>query len=281
MKKHPRAQAIGDFTADWRMVPITALAIVIGLLSTGVAWALLRLIGLFINLCYYHRWDTTLVSPAGNQLGAWAILIPVAGSLVIGLMARYGSERIRGHGIPEAIESILINGSRVQPRLAILKPLSSAISIGTGGPFGAEGPIIMTGGGRWLARRAIPPPQQRGAQNAARRGCRGWHVGDVQRTDCGGLARGGVVVVRMAPTQRDSGGTGLRHRRGRAAISAWRWCAVSYATPFTGTSAHLDAGVRAGRHRRRWPGDRSWWTRLSAGARRRLRHARRAAWSSP
>jgi len=146
MKKHPRAQAIGDFTADWRMVPIAALAILIGLLSTGVAWALLRLIGLFTNLCYYHRWDTTLVSPAANQLGAWAILIPVAGSLVIGLMARYGSERIRGHGIPEAIESILINGSRVQPRLAILKPLSSAISIGTGGPFGAEGPIIMTGG---------------------------------------------------------------------------------------------------------------------------------------
>jgi H+/Cl- antiporter ClcA/CBS domain-containing protein len=128
------------------MVPIAVLAILIGFLSTGVAWALLRLIGLFTNLCYYHRWDTTMVSPAANQLGGWAILIPIGGSLVIGLMARYGSERIRGHGIPEAIESILINGSRVQPRLAILKPLSSAISIGTGGPFGAEGPIIMTGG---------------------------------------------------------------------------------------------------------------------------------------
>ena len=146
MKGQPRAQAIGDFTADWRMVPISALAILIGLLSTAVAWALLRLIGLFTNLCYYHRWDTTLVSPAANPLGGWAILVPVAGSIVIGLMARYGSERIRGHGIPEALEAILINGSRVQPRLAILKPLSSAISIGTGGPFGAEGPIIMTGG---------------------------------------------------------------------------------------------------------------------------------------
>jgi len=146
MKKHPRAQDVGDFTADWRMVPIAGAAILIGLLSTVVAWALLRLIGLCTNLFYYHRWETTLVSPAGNQLGAWAILIPVAGSLIIGFMARYGSERIRGHGIPEAIESILINGSRVQPRLAILKPLSSAISIGTGGPFGAEGPIIMTGG---------------------------------------------------------------------------------------------------------------------------------------
>jgi len=146
MKKHPRAQEIGDFTADWRMVSDRRAGILIGLLSTGVAWVLLRLIGLFTNLCYYHRWDTSMVSPAGNQLGAWAILIPVTGSLVIGLTARYGSERIRGHGIPEAIESILINGSRVQPRLAILKPLSSAISIGTGGPFGAEGPIIMTRG---------------------------------------------------------------------------------------------------------------------------------------
>ncbi|MBZ5607551.1 MAG: chloride channel protein [Acidobacteriia bacterium] len=144
--RHPRAQALGDFTADSRTIPISLLAILIGVLSTGVAWALLRLIGLFTNLFYYHRWNFQLVSPAGNHLGPWAILVPIAGALVIGLMARYGSERIRGHGIPEAIESILINGSRVQPRLAILKPLSSAISIGSGGPFGAEGPIIMTGG---------------------------------------------------------------------------------------------------------------------------------------
>jgi chloride channel protein, CIC family len=144
--QHSRAAELGDFTTDWRVISISLLAIAIGLISTAVAWALLRLIGLFTNLFYYHRWDTALVSPAGNTLGAWAILVPVAGSLVIGLMARYGSERIRGHGIPEALESILINGSRVPPRLAILKPLSSAISIGSGGPFGAEGPIIMTGG---------------------------------------------------------------------------------------------------------------------------------------
>ncbi len=144
--KHERPHGLGDFTTDWRMVPISLAAIGIGVVSTLVAWALLRLIGLFTNLFYFHRWDTALVSPAGNHLGAWAILVPVVGSLIIGLMARYGSDKIRGHGIPEAIESILINGSRVQPRLAILKPLSSAISIGSGGPFGAEGPIIMTGG---------------------------------------------------------------------------------------------------------------------------------------
>src|SRR5579883_2524814 len=144
--KIKRAHALGDFTTNSRLIPISLLAMVIGLISSGVAWVLLRLIGLFTNLFYYQRWDARLVSPADNTLGAWAILVPVGGSLIIGLMARYGSERIRGHGIPEAIESILINGSRVQPRLAFLKPLSSAISIGSGGPFGAEGPIIMTGG---------------------------------------------------------------------------------------------------------------------------------------
>jgi H+/Cl- antiporter ClcA len=140
------AEQLGDFTATARVIPISLLAIGIGLISTFLAWGLLRLIAFFTNAFYYGRVSTVLVSPAGNHLGWFAILIPVAGGLVIGLMARYGSERIRGHGIPEALESILINGSKVQPRLAVLKPLSSAISIGSGGPFGAEGPIIMTGG---------------------------------------------------------------------------------------------------------------------------------------
>ena len=135
---------LGDFTASWRLIPISLAAIAIGLLSAYVALALLKLIGLFTNLFFFQRWDFALVSPAGNQLGLLGVLVPVAGALIIGLMARYGSERIRGHGIPEALESILINGSRVEPRLAVLKPLSTAISIGSGGPFGAEGPIIMT-----------------------------------------------------------------------------------------------------------------------------------------
>src|SRR5205814_8485315 len=95
---------------------------------------------------FSQRLSTALVSPADHHLGLGVILVRVVGALIIGLMARYGSERIRGHGIPEAIEAILINGSRVEPRVAVLKPLSSAISIGSGGPFGAEGPIIMTGG---------------------------------------------------------------------------------------------------------------------------------------
>src|SRR3989442_3574587 len=142
-KAHDR---LGDFTATLRLVPISLIAVAIAILSAFVGLALLRLIGLFTYLFVFQRWDVALVSPAGHHLGLLEVFVPVVGGLVVGVMARYGSERIRGHGIPEAIESILIGGSRVEPRLAVLKPLSAAISIGSGGPFGAEGPIIMTGG---------------------------------------------------------------------------------------------------------------------------------------
>jgi chloride channel protein, CIC family len=141
-----RNHVLGDFTTTLEIIPISGLAIVIGALCAYVALALLRLIGLFTNLFYFGRWNSSLVSPAGNHLGIYSVLVPIGGALIIGFMARYGSERIRGHGIPEAIEAILINGSRVEPKVALLKPISSAISIGSGGPFGAEGPIIMTGG---------------------------------------------------------------------------------------------------------------------------------------
>ncbi len=142
----PSWETLGDFTTTPRVLVISALAIAIGAVCAFVALALLRLIGLFTNLFYYGRWSSALVSPVGNHLGWFSVLVPVAGALIIGVMARYGSERIRGHGIPEAIEAILMNGSRVEPKIALLKPISSAISIGSGGPFGAEGPIIMTGG---------------------------------------------------------------------------------------------------------------------------------------
>ena len=130
----------GDFTTTLRVLPISGLAIVIGTVCAVLALLLLRLIGLFTNLFYFGRWSTAMVSPVGNHLGIYAVFVPVVGALVIGVMARYGSERIRGRGIPEAIDAILINGSRVEPKVAILKPVSSAISIGSGGPFGAEGP---------------------------------------------------------------------------------------------------------------------------------------------
>ena len=141
-----RNKELGDYTTSKRVLYITALAIPIGGIAAVSALVLLRLIALFTNLFYFGRFSAAANSPAGNHLGWWAILVPVLGSLVVGLMARYGSDRIRGHGIPEAIESILLNGSRIQPRVAFLKPLSTAISIGSGGPFGAEGPIIVTGG---------------------------------------------------------------------------------------------------------------------------------------
>ncbi|HEV2972631.1 MAG TPA: chloride channel protein [Pirellulales bacterium] len=138
----------GDFTADNRLLWLAGLAIPIGLVCAVVAMALQRLIGLFTNLFYFQHFSIPdhLVAPGEHTLGWVAIFVPVVGGLIVGLMARYGSERIRGHGIPEAIEAILIGSSRMQPRVAVLKPLSSAVSIGSGGPFGAEGPIIMTGG---------------------------------------------------------------------------------------------------------------------------------------
>ena len=141
-----RSNRLGDFTTTWVVIPITLLATVIGVFSAFVALALLRLIALFANLFFFQRFSTALVSPAGNTLGWLEIFVPMIGALIIGFMARYGSERIRGHGVPEAIEAILLKGGKVEPRVAFLKPLSSAISIGSGGPFGAEGPIIMTGG---------------------------------------------------------------------------------------------------------------------------------------
>lgn len=143
---HEALGKLGDFTVTPRTLLISLLAIFIGVFSAFIALVLLRLIGLITNLTFYQRWDFTLVSPENNTLGFLVILVPVVGSLIVGLLARYGSERIRGHGIPEALEAILMNGSRVDPKVAVLKPIASAIAIGTGGPFGAEGPIIMTGG---------------------------------------------------------------------------------------------------------------------------------------
>jgi chloride channel protein, CIC family len=143
----PRSTRLGDFTLDARVLPITALALVVGAAGAVAAYCLLRLIGLITNLVFYQRISTVLVAPgAVHHNPALVLLAPVAGGLIVGLMARFGSEKIRGHGMPEAIEAILTGSSRVQPRVAVLKPISAAISIGTGGPFGAEGPIIMTGG---------------------------------------------------------------------------------------------------------------------------------------
>ncbi|KVL70613.1 hypothetical protein WJ50_07505 [Burkholderia ubonensis] len=135
-----------DFATNDRLPRIALLAAVIGVLSTLAAFVLLNLIHLFTNLFFFQRFSFADHAPAGNALGAWVIAVPVIGGLIVGMMARFGSEKIRGHGIPEAIEAILFGKSRMSPKVAVLKPLSSGVVIGSGGPFGAEGPIIMTGG---------------------------------------------------------------------------------------------------------------------------------------
>ncbi|MGO4327431.1 chloride channel protein [Cupriavidus sp. 2TAF22] len=135
-----------DYAVSRRLLLLAALAPVIGAISTAAAVLLLNLIRFFTNLFFYQTLSLAERSPAQHALGAWVILVPVAGGLLVGLMARYGSDKIRGHGIPEAIEAVLFGKSKMSPRVAVLKPLSSGIVIGSGGPFGAEGPIIMTGG---------------------------------------------------------------------------------------------------------------------------------------
>jgi hypothetical protein len=127
-------------------VRLCGIAILIGAAASVAAVLLVRLIAFVTNLAFFHRFSFLETSPAQNGMGLWVVLVPVVGGLIVGFMARYGSQAIRGHGIPEAMEQVLVNDSRIPARLTFLKPVSAAISIGTGGPFGAEGPIIATGG---------------------------------------------------------------------------------------------------------------------------------------
>ncbi|GAB2528938.1 chloride channel protein [Rufibacter soli] len=129
-----------------RLLTIAALAVLVAVAISFIAKLLVYLIDLVTNISFFGVLSTEYMSPAGNTLGLWVIVVPVIGGVLVGLMALYGSKAIRGHGIPEAMEQILTNQSRIKPTITYLKPISAAISIGTGGPFGAEGPIIATGG---------------------------------------------------------------------------------------------------------------------------------------
>ena len=132
----------GSYRISW----MSLLAALIGILAGLIAYVLYDLIALFTNLTFYHVVSLHFRSPEQTTIGPWIILMPVLGGLIVGFMAKYGTPKIKGHGIPEAMEAVLTTRSRIEPRVAILKPLSAAIAIGTGGPFGAEGPIIQTGG---------------------------------------------------------------------------------------------------------------------------------------
>ncbi|HVW02050.1 MAG TPA: chloride channel protein, partial [Planctomycetaceae bacterium] len=130
---------------DRRVLAICGLALALGIVAAVIAQFLVRLIAFVTNLAFFTRFSIAEVSPADNTLGWAVVCVPVIGALIVGFMARYGSKAIRGHGIPEAMEQVLTNQSRIPARITFLKPVSAAIAIGTGGPFGAEGPIIATG----------------------------------------------------------------------------------------------------------------------------------------
>lgn len=158
MSANPNARdsrRLADHSADLRLVLLSAGSAAIGVAAAFGAWTLIRLIALATNLFWNGRLSAQAMEIGTTHSGTLIVIMPIAGSLIIGLMARFGSEKIRGHGIPEAIEAILYGESRLSLKVAILKPISSAISIGSGGPFGAEGPIIMTGGaiGSLIAQR--------------------------------------------------------------------------------------------------------------------------------
>lgn len=146
MNHEEPASSLRDYSATNRMLFISGLAVILGGAGAVLAWALLGLIRLATNVFYFHRLSFANTSPADSTLGWAAAFAPIVGGLLIGVIARYGSEKIRGHGMPEAIEAIIFKGGKVSPRIAVLKPVATAIAIGSGGPFGAEGPIIMTGG---------------------------------------------------------------------------------------------------------------------------------------
>ena len=175
---HNRSEdRLADFTRDSRVLVLSLMAVVVGVMSALVAAALVWLINVITDIAFYQKISSEFLSPAGHHLGYLVVLVPALGGLIIGLMARFGSDKIRGHGIPEALEAILYGRSRIEPKVAVLKPLSSAISIGTGGPFGAEGPIIMTGGASGFlcspSSSTSPPPSGRRCLWPGRRGaCR-------------------------------------------------------------------------------------------------------------
>ena len=201
---------------DRRDALMCAYAIALGAAASAVAELLIRAIALVTNLAFYQTLSLEIHGPADNTLGVGAALIPVAGGIVVGLMARYGSRAIRGHGIPEAMEQILTNESKIPLRITFLKPVSAAIAIGTGGPFGAEGPIIATGGALGSALGQLIHVNAQRAQDAARRRRRRGHDRDLRHADRRRADRDRAAAVRV-PRALDRAGRARVRVRGRGA----------------------------------------------------------------
>ena len=195
-----RPSALRDFTVDRRTWLLTAVAIVIGIGAAGLAVLLLKAIAMATNIFYYHRIESDHGCSADSTQPHWVmLLVPVIGGLIVGFMAHYGSDKIRGHGIPEAIEAILLRGARVDPKVALLKPISAAVAIGSGGPFGAEGPIIMTGGAFGFAGCAMAQPHGRRKNNAAGGGSGRGNVGNVCGSDAAILLAVELLLFEWRP----------------------------------------------------------------------------------
>ena len=238
-----RRPRLADYSADYRMLILAAMAIVAGTGGAFGAWVLLKLIAFATNLFWYGRPSVAPAVIAGRSW--WLVLaVPVVGGLIVGLMARFGSDKIRGHGIPEAIETILFGDSKLSLKVALLKPLSSAVSIGSGGPFGAEGPIIMTGGAIGSLFAQLFRSQRRRAQDPARRRRDRRHDRHFRNAVRGDHARGRAAAVRMEAAQLRAG----RDRRpGRAGVAS----AADRGRAAVPVRRADSAGNRAGRDRRR------------------------------
>ena len=213
---HGLLEKLGDFTTEPRVLAISAMGLVAGTGGGAAGWVLLHLIALATSLAYLGHF--TMAGPTTAHLPVWTIAVPVLGAVIIGLMARYGSEKIRGHGIPEALEAIMLGGSRMGLKVAILKPISSAISIGTGGPFGAEGPIIMTGGAIGSLFAQLFAADGYGAQDAAGRRRLRRHDGGVRHTGRRDASRGRIAPVRAQASKLPPRGRGLHHGCDRTAL---------------------------------------------------------------
>jgi H+/Cl- antiporter ClcA len=208
-------QATGSIAplAQFRTILVSFLAAGIGLVDGIVAFALYKLIGFFTNAFFFHRISADFTSARFHHLGAPVIVIPVMGGIIVAFMAKYGTPRIKGHGTPEAMEAVLINRSRIEPRAAILKPISAAVAIGTGGPFGAEGPIIQTGGALGLLVGQLFHTTASERKVLLGLWSRRWYVGHLQHPNCASSCYRTAVIRVQIPVFHSSGH--CQHARNR------------------------------------------------------------------